>query len=124
MAGCSAITQAGARCRGIAIDALGLCHAHHPDRAQTRKQAGHKGGKRGGRGRPVSELASIKRQLQDLADDVLAGEVKRAEAAVVGQLLNILLRAVEVERKAKEQEELLERIEALERAEGGYEWGV
>jgi hypothetical protein len=62
-----------------------------------------------------------------MADKVLLGEQDRSAAAVAGQLLNIKLRAIEVERKVKETEELEERIEALERtskAGGGKRWGV
>lgn len=61
----------------------------------------------------------MKGQLQDLTDRVLSGDVDRSAAAVCGQLLNVKLRAVEVERKIKEQEELEERIEALEQASQG-----
>ncbi len=48
----------------------------------------------------------IKARLSDLADDVLGGRVHRSDAAVVGQVLNVLLRAIEVERKLKETEQL------------------
>jgi len=59
-------------------------------------------------------VQGIKTQLQDLADGVLDGTVDRADASVVGQLLNIVLRAVTVELQVREQEELIERLEALE----------
>jgi hypothetical protein len=62
-----------------------------------------------------------------MADKVLAGEQDRSAAAVAGQLLNIKLRAIEVERKVKETDELEERIEVLERtgeAGGGRRWGA
>jgi len=45
---------------------------------------------------------------------VLKGAVDRSDAAVVGQLLNTYIRAVSVELKAREQLELIERLEALE----------
>jgi len=45
---------------------------------------------------------------------VLEGAVDRSDAAVVGQLLNTYIRAVSVELKAREQLELIERLEALE----------
>jgi hypothetical protein len=56
----------------------------------------------------------IKRRLSDLADGVLTGEVEKGVAAVASQVLNVFLRAVSVELKAKEQLELIERLEALE----------
>jgi hypothetical protein len=73
-----------------------------------------RGGKRGGRGRPQAELIDIKRRLSNLADDVLADRVDRGNAAVAGQLLNTLIRAVGVEMKVREQLELEVRLEELE----------
>jgi hypothetical protein len=116
LARCTAITRGGDRCRGIAIDSSGYCYAHHPDHAGDRKRAAHKGGKRGGRGRPQAELSDIKRRLSDLADDVLEGRQDKGVAAVASQVLNVYLRAVSVELKAREQLELTERMEALEEA--------
>ncbi len=116
MAKCTAITRAGSRCQGVPIDGSGLCHAHHPDRAQARKQAGYKGGKRGGRGRPLSEVSRIQARLEELAEAVLTSGVGRAEAAVAGQLYNYALRAIQVGLKAKEVEELEQRVEQLEAA--------
>jgi hypothetical protein len=104
----------GARCKGIAIDSSGYCYAHHPDHAAARKRAAHKGGKRGGRGRPQAELTDIKQRLSDLADDVLEGRQNKGVAAVASQVLNVYLRAVSVELKAREQLELIERLESLE----------
>jgi hypothetical protein len=125
---CSAIAASGERCKGVAIDGSGLCYAHHPDHAGARRRAARKGGKRGGRGRPVAELGELKRRFEELAEDVLAGTVDRGDAAVVGQLLNGAVRAVSVGLKAREQQELEERLEQLEtllesRNEGSSAWG-
>ncbi len=114
MTKCTAITQGGSRCKGIAIDSSGYCHAHHPDRAEQRSQAARKGGQRGGRGRPQVELGDIKERLKRLANGVLLGKIDRADAAVVGQLYNTLVRCISVELKAREQMELIERLEQLE----------
>jgi hypothetical protein len=111
---CSAITRSGERCKGMAIDASGLCHAHHPDRAEARRRAGHKGGKRGGRGRPQAELADIKQRLSELADAVLEDKVDKGKGAVASQVLNVYLRAIGMELKVKEVTELEERLEELE----------
>jgi hypothetical protein len=59
-------------------------------------------------------VAETKRFLRGLAGGVLKGTVDRADAAVAGQLLNTYLRAVSVELKAREQEELVGRLEELE----------
>jgi hypothetical protein len=89
---------------------------HHPEHTEEHRRHGSKGGKRAGRGRPQVELVNIKRQLQDLADSVLDGSVERADAAVISQVLNVYLRAVSVELKAREQLELVERLDGLEEA--------
>jgi hypothetical protein len=114
LAVCSAITRAGTRCKGTPIDASGLCFVHHPEHVEARKRAGRKGGKRGGRGRPVVELANIKAKLEDLAESVLEGEVDRGDAAVAGQLLNYAVGAMRAGLKAKEVEEIEGRLEELE----------
>jgi len=102
------------------------CWNHHPEYENARRRRASKGGKRGGRGRPQAELATIKDRLSGLADDVLRGRVHRGTAAVASQVLNVYLRAVSVELKAREQLELVERLEALEEAmddsKGGRRW--
>jgi hypothetical protein len=104
------------------------CIGHHPDRAEARQRRASKGGKRGGRGRPLADLGNVKQQLRELADDVVAGRTDRGDAAVVSQVLNVYLRAVSVEIKVKEQDEILQRINSLESASGqadgrGRTWG-
>jgi hypothetical protein len=111
---CSATTRSGVPCKGVAIRSSEWCPAHHPEYADARRRHASKGGKRGGRGRPLVAAADVADQVQSLADKVLAGEVNRADAAVCGQLLNIKLRALEVGRKLKEAEEFEARLEGLE----------
>jgi len=56
---------------------------------------------------------------------VLFSELDKGRAAVALQGYNTLLRAVEVERKIRETEELQARLAALEKAqEGGLGWGA
>ncbi len=126
---CSGIRADGGRCRAQAMRSSEFCLGHDPDKADERRRRASKGGKRGGRGRPLTELAGLKTRLSDLADDVLAGNVNRASAAVAGQLLNTIIRAVSVELKVREQQDLIERLEELEalqegRDEGGWHRGV
>ena len=113
---CTAITRGGDRCRGVAIEGSDYCYAHHPDHEQDRRRAARKGGKRGGRGRPTSELARLGARFEELADKVLDGEVDRAAGAVAGQLLNGARACVRDGLTAREQEELVERMEELETA--------
>jgi|SRR5215217_1672055 len=125
MARCSGIRADGGRCGAQAIRSSEYCVNHHPDYEDARRRRNSKGGKRGGRSRPQAELGDIKRRLSDLADDVLEERVDKGVAAVASQILNVYLRAVSVELKAREQFELTERLEALEEDlghKGGSRW--
>jgi hypothetical protein len=75
-----------------------------------------KGGRRGGRGRPSVELARLQARFEDLAEKVLAGDIERGVGAVCGQLLNGARACVRDGLAAREQEELIGRLEALEEA--------
>lgn len=102
------------------------CYGHRPDLADERRHNASKGGRSGGRGRGSGELREIKALLKDLTDKVLRVEMGSGVAAVANQLINTRLRAVELERKVKETEELEVRIEELERSretERGRRWG-
>ncbi len=110
---CSGIRADGGRCKAQAIADSQWCFSHHPDYEAARRRRASKGGKRGGRGRPQAELANIKQRLSDLADDVLADKVDKGAAVVAGQLLNTYIRAVGVELRVREQEELVREVEEL-----------
>jgi hypothetical protein len=71
---------------------------------------------RAARSKPSRELADLKAQLDDLARDVLSGELETGRAAVVNQVLNTRLRAIEQERKMRETVDLEERLAELEEA--------
>jgi hypothetical protein len=116
MARCSGIRADGGRCGAQAIRSTEFCVNHHPDYEDARRRRNSKGGKRGGRGRPTSELARLASRFEELADKVLSGEVERGAGAVAGQLLNGARACVRDGLAAREQEELIERLEALERA--------
>jgi hypothetical protein len=123
MALCAGIKADGGRCGAQAMRNSQWCINHDPDKAEVRRRRASKGGKRGGRGRPQAELADIKATLRGLADDVIERRVDRQDAAVAGQLLNTVIRAIGVEMKvreveeiARELDELREMVEATERA--------
>jgi hypothetical protein len=130
LAKCTGITRDGERCKGIAIPDSDYCYAHDPDRAEERRRNAHKGGKRGGRGRPSVELARLQTRFEELAEKVLAGDIERGVGAVAGQLLNGARACVRDGLAAREQEELVARLEALEEAlernnsGGGRRWGA
>jgi len=131
MAKCAGITRTGATCKGIPIDGSQWCYVHHPDHVDERRRHGSKGGKRGGRGRPTSELARLQATFEELAEKVLSGEVDRRVGSAAGQLLNGARACVRDALTAREQEELVERLEALEKAieqqrnsQRGGRWGA
>ena len=114
MAKCSGITQAGTACKGIPIDGSQWCYVHHPDHAEERRRHGSKGGRRGGRGRPVAELGSLRDENADIRRRLLEGELPANVAAVAIQSINTDIRAVGATLKAREEEELTQRLEELE----------
>ena len=108
---CSGIKRDGGRCTAVVNgSSLEYCYQHDPERAEERRR----NASRAGKSSPSRELAGIKRRLSDLAEDVLEGSVKRGDGAVVSQILNVYLRALSVELKLREQEEILERVAELE----------
>jgi hypothetical protein len=117
LAKCTGITRDGERCRGIAIEGSDHCYAHDPDRAEERRRNAHKGGKRGGRGRPVAELGALRAENADIRERLLKGELSPGVAAVAVQSINTDIRAVGAALKAREQEELVARLEELEELE-------
>jgi hypothetical protein len=121
---CTATKRNGEPCMLPSTGASGLCWAHDPANAERRRR----GQSRGGKNKPSRELAAIKQRLSDIADDVLEGRQDKGVAAVASQVLNVYLRAVSVELKAREQQEFIERLETLEerlgRDGGGRRWGA
>ena len=122
---CSGIRADGGRCKAQAMRNSEWCINHHPDYEQERRRRASKGGKRGGRGRPSVELASLREENADIRRRLLDGELLPNVAAVAVQSINTDIRALGAAMKAREQEELVERLEALEqRREGGRRrWG-
>ena len=122
---CSGIRADGGRCKAQAMRNSEWCINHHPDYEQERRRRASKGGKRGGRGRPSVELASLREENADIRHRLLEGELLPNVAAVAVQSINTDIRALGAAMKAREQEELLERLEALEQSrEGGRRrWG-
>ena len=60
------------------------------------------------------EVRQIKGRLGDLYDAVLEGRAERAATAVANQIANTQLRAIELERRVHEQDELEGRLDELE----------
>src|SRR5829696_2257452 len=108
---CKATKRNGEPCTLPANGKQGYCWAHDPATLEQRKRRAS----RGGRAKANRELPAIKTLLEDLTERVLSGELETGPAAVANQLINTRLRALEAQRKQTELEDVLTRIEALER---------
>ena len=113
---CSGIRADGGRCKAQAMRNSEWCINHHPEQAELRRRRASKGGKRGGRGRPIAELANLRDENADIRRRLLEGELLPNVAAVAVQSINTDIRALGAAMKAREQEELVERLESLEEA--------
>ncbi len=111
---CSATKRDGSRCTLPATGQHGLCWAHNPENAEKRR----KGASRGGRAKANREVIEVKRLVRGLVAGVLNGRTDRADAAVVNQLLQTQLKALEMERKIRETDDLAREIEELKREHG------
>src|SRR5215210_1511415 len=119
MARCAGIKRDGGRCTVVVGPGQTHCYQHDPERSQERRRNASRGGKSKGNG----ELAYLKKQVKDLASDVLDGGVEKGRGAVANQLINTLIRAIEQEHKMRELGELAERLEALEEVLKGRKAG-
>src|SRR5215217_3997365 len=116
MSTCSGIKSDGGRCKAQAMRNSEWCINHHPDYEQARRRRASKGGRRGGRGRPIAELGALRDENAEIRRGLLDGELLPNVAAVAVQSINTDIRAVGAAMKAREQEELVERLEGLEEA--------
>ena len=107
---CIAIKPDGSPCERIVGASQSYCFAHDPANADKRRRNAAKAG----RSTPNAELKEVKGLLKRLTQQVLAGDLGTAPATVANQLLNTRLRALELERKWKEIQELEGRLEAVE----------
>ena len=106
---CTATKRDGSPCTLPPHGSGALCWAHSPANAERRRR----GQSRGGKSKPGREIVAIRGRLSDLAEDVLAGRVDRADAAVAGQLLGTVIRAIGTEMKVRETEELARELQEV-----------
>ena len=124
MARCGGIKGDGERCKGEALGGSRWCYSHHPDHRESLRRNGSKGGKRSGRGRrksTVTEVNAVMVELDEVVELVRSGKMERGDGTVIGQLLNLKLRGIEVKLKAREHDEWEERLAAIE--EHQERWG-
>jgi hypothetical protein len=121
---CAGSKPNGTPCERIVGASQDYCYSHDPERSEER----HRAASKAGRSKPSKEIQDIKQRLSDLASDVIDGAIDRGDAAVAGQLLGTVVRAIATELKVKEQQEILERLEVLEQMQeeqkgGKSRWG-
>lgn len=109
---CTAIKAGGGRCSNKAQPGQGVCWSHNPANRERVRANAAKGGQTRSR-RPVDELENIKGQVKGIAARVFQGSIDRSTAAVLGQLYNVLLRSVEIQRRLDHQRELEEQVADL-----------
>jgi hypothetical protein len=111
----------GTPCERIVSASHEYCYAHDPVYAEDRKKAASKAAKSPAKSRSTTEIREIKGRLKDLYAAVLEGRAERAAAAVCNQICNTRLRAIELERRVREQDEMEERLAGLEELLEGAE---
>jgi hypothetical protein len=104
----------GTPCERIVGASLEYCYAHDPAFAEDRKRAASKAARSPATSRSSREIRQIKGRLEDLYGAVLEGSVTRQAAAVANQIANTQLRAIELERRLREQDELEQSLDELE----------
>jgi hypothetical protein len=108
---CGAFKPNGTPCERIVGASETHCYAHDPDRSDERRR----NASRAARSKPNKELQGVKSQLQSIADRTLGNEIDARRATAAVQSLNAKIRAIEVERRVREEDELFERLGELER---------
>ncbi len=112
MARCAAIKPNGERCTIEVSGKQSHCWAHDPANAEQRRRRAAKGGK----GKASKVTKNLHELLEDLAKQVIDGDLETSRGAVANQLIGTRIRLLEYERRLKETEELEERIAAIEQA--------
>jgi len=95
---CVGLKPDGCQCERIVDGRSPYCYSHDPSRKAQRKRAASIAGS----AKPGSEIAEVKSQLRQLANDVLAKKVDRGTGSVTAQILGVWLKAAEVEVRERE----------------------
>jgi hypothetical protein len=96
-------------CERVVKASLTYCFAHDP----ARKEARHRNASKAARSKPGRELTEAKRDILDVIKGVREESIDRPVGAVVFQGYNTFLKALDVERRWRENEELARELEEL-----------
>jgi hypothetical protein len=120
---CTANKRDGSPCTLPVYGASDLCWAHSPETAERRRR----GQSRGGKGKPSKEIQRISARIEQIAEDVLANRIDKGRGQISGQLLSYVLNGLKISLAAREQEEIIGRLEMLEQEneakKGRRSWG-
>ena len=111
---CPGLKRDGGRCTVVVSGPNDYCYQHDPARAEERRH----NARRAARSKPNREIVSLKAYLEDLAEEVRSGNLDPKIGAVVNQITNTRLRALELERQLRETDELAAEVEQLREAYG------
>src|SRR5919202_6260802 len=114
MSKCAAVKRDGTPCTLPARPPSGFCWAHDPEHAERRKELAAKAGK----SKKDPAITELNQRIREVLDNVLLGEVDRADASVFFQGAGVLIRGLEQARRNRETEELAQEVEALKSALG------
>lgn len=112
---CGAITRSGARCSARAIEGSQWCYNHDPEGAQRRREAAQAGGRARWAGGITKEIERAKSKISNITEQVLVGELDPKRGAVAVQATQALLRALELEVKSRELDEIEARLRDFEK---------
>jgi hypothetical protein len=117
--GCTATTQYGRPCQNPAQPGKEVCWSHDPENAAQRVSNARAGGI-AVHSPATREIGELKDELKALIRGVKEGKVAPGVAAVITQLANTIIRAIDQDRKVRELDDIEERLAELERrAEDG-----
>jgi hypothetical protein len=111
---CQAITAGGQRCQKIVGGSQSFCFSHDPDAAKRRSENARKAARAKHTG-PCDEILEARRQLKEIADNVLNRKLTPALGSVASQILGTYLKTFQEERKQREYEDLEKRVAEIEK---------
>src|SRR5215203_4405228 len=114
MSVCRGTKRSGEPCTAPATGTNGYCWAHSPEHAAERRRIARMGGRSKGSA-SNREVEGLKAEVRTVIERVDGGCLDRNDAGVMLQGYRILKDLIELQRRVKETEDLLVRIEALER---------
>ncbi len=115
---CRSTTQYGRPCQNPAQPGSEWCWSHAPENAEQRRRNSRAGGV-AAHSPATLEIGELKDELRAFAWDVKENKVAPGVGSTLVQIYNTVIRAIETGRKVREQEELEQRIEALEMGRDG-----